>query len=57
MAAPQITTQPSATPGAQIAETLAHTTGKPIRAYVVSSDISSQQSLDRKVNRGATFAM
>jgi len=57
LSTPQFNTQPSATPGAQIASTLAMTSGKPIRAYVVSSDISSQQSLDRKVNRGATFSM
>jgi hypothetical protein len=27
----------------------------PVKAYVVSSDITSQQQLDRKANRGATF--
>ena len=57
MAAPQLTTQPSSTPGAQIAESLSQSSGRPIRAYVVSSDISSQQAMDRKVNKGATFAM
>lgn len=55
MAAPQIQTGVGATPGLQIAETLAMTTQKPVRAYVISSDISSAQALDRKTNRAATF--
>lgn len=46
-----------ATPGLQIAQTLTQTTGKPVRAYVVSGDITSQQALDRKTNRGATLSL
>ena len=55
MATPQITGTEATTPGSQIAQTIAASSGKPVRAYVVSSDISSQQALDRKTNRGATF--
>ena len=46
-----------ASPGLQIAQTLSQTTGKPVRAYVVSGDITSQQALDRKTNRGATLSL
>jgi hypothetical protein len=28
-----------------------------MRAYVVSGDITTQQQLDRKANRGATFGL
>lgn len=52
---PQFNSLGGANPTSQIAESLAMTTGKPIRAYVVSSDITSQQSLDRRTNRAATF--
>ena len=55
LATPQIQASQQATPGQQIAETLSATTNRPIRAFVVSSDISSQQQMDRKSNRGATF--
>ena len=45
--------------GGQIAEAIAgareRETDKPIRAYVVSSEISSQQALDRRTNVAATF--
>jgi len=57
LATPQITGTEAATPGSQIAQTLAMSSGKPVRAYVVSGDISSQQALDRKTNRGATFGL
>ena len=53
-AAPQIQTTGGANPTAQIAETIGRTQA-PIKAYVVSSDISSQQALDRRTNRAATF--
>ena len=53
--APQIQGTQAASPGSQIAATLASTTGKPIRAYVVGQDISSQQALDRRTNVAATF--
>ena len=42
-------------PTSQIADTLAQTTKKPIKAYVVSTDMSSQQALDRRTNQAATF--
>ena len=52
---PQFNIGGGANPTSQIAETLAMTTGKPIRAYVVSQDITSQQALDRRTNTAATF--
>lgn len=42
-------------PTAQLAGTLAQTTGKPIKAYVVSTEMSSQQALDRRTNSAAIF--
>jgi hypothetical protein len=42
-------------PTSQIANTLAQTTKKPIKAYVVSTDMSSAQALDRRTNVAATF--
>ena len=53
--APQIQGTAAATPGAQIADTLAASSGKPVKAYVVSGDISSQQALDRRTSNAATF--
>ena len=55
VAAPQIQGTQAATPGAQIASTLSQTTGKPLKAYVVSGDVSSQQALDRRTSVAATF--
>jgi hypothetical protein len=55
LSAPQIGGTQAATPGAQIADTLAGVTGKPIRAYVVSGDVSSAQALDRRTSNAATF--
>jgi hypothetical protein len=68
---PQVTsTDGEAQTGSQIAETIAATqqgatqavTGtmqeqgdKPLKAYVVSGDVSSQQALDRRVTQSATF--
>ena len=52
---PQIQGTQAATPGAQIASTLSSTTNKPIRAYVVSGEVSSQQALDRRTSVAATF--
>ena len=45
-----------ASPGSQIAQTLSGITGQPIRAYVVSGDVTSQQALDRRTTRAATFS-
>jgi hypothetical protein len=54
---PQITgTQGQATPGQQIAQTLAARSEKPIKAFVVSGDVTSQQALDRRTTRAATFS-
>ena len=53
--APQIQGTQAASPGSQIASTLAATSGKPIRAYVVSGDVSNQQALDRRTSNAATF--
>jgi hypothetical protein len=53
--APQIQGTAAATPGSQIASTLASVTGKPIKAYVVSTEISSQTALDRRTSNAATF--
>jgi hypothetical protein len=55
VSAPTIQGTQSATPGEQIAGTLAAVTGKPVKAYVVSGDISSQQALDRRTTNSATF--
>jgi hypothetical protein len=56
VAAPQINTGQGINPTQQLADTLSGITNKPIRAYVVSSDISSQQALDRRINRAGTFS-
>ena len=56
-AIPQIVgTSGQATPGQQIAQTLAARSEKPIKAYVVSGDVTSQQALDRRTTRAATFS-
>lgn len=52
--APQIQTGQGINATAQIAQTIG-AAQKPIQAYVVSSQISSQQALDRRTNRAATF--
>jgi len=53
--APQIQGTAAATPGAQIADTISAASGKPVKAYVVSGDVSSQQALDRRTSNAATF--
>jgi hypothetical protein len=54
---PQITgTTGQASPGAQIAGTLSKASEKPIKAFVVSGDVTSQQALDRRTTRAATFS-
>jgi hypothetical protein len=55
MAAPQIQTTGGQSSSSQIAETIAMAQTKPTRAYVVAQDLSSQQALDRRTNRAATF--
>jgi hypothetical protein len=56
MASPQIHTGGGAGVGSQIAQTLAAQQQRPVRAYVVSGDVSSQQALDRRTNAAATFS-
>lgn len=51
---PQLNTSGGQNPTEQIAETLS-TAQKPLKAYVVSGEISSQMALDRRTNRAATF--
>ena len=53
--APQIQSGQGINPSAQIAQTIG-AAQKPIQAYVVSSQVSSQQALDRRTNRAATFS-
>lgn len=53
--APQIQGGQGINPTAQIAQTIG-AAQKPIQAYVVSSQISGQQALDRRTNRAATFS-
>jgi hypothetical protein len=54
-AAPQIQTSGGMNPTQQIGETIS-AAQRPIRAYVVSGDITSQQALDRRTSRAATFS-
>jgi hypothetical protein len=42
-------------PTTQLAQTLSAASNKPIKAYVVSGDVTSQQALDRRTTRAATF--
>ena len=44
-----------ATPQTQIAEAIAATEDKPVKAYVVSSDVTSAQELDRRIVEGASI--
>jgi len=56
-ALPQVTgTTGQASPGSQIAQTIGAASGKPVKAYVVSGDVTSQQALDRRTTRAATFS-
>ena len=57
MSAPIVNTTNSANPATQISKTIQDAGGQPIRAYVVSSDITNAQSLERRVNKGATFSL
>jgi len=52
---PTINTEGGANPATQISQTIQNAQSVPIKAYVVSGDITSQQQLERKANRGATF--
>jgi hypothetical protein len=52
--APTISTTGGMNPNTQIAETIAAARA-PMKAFVVSGEISSQQALDRRTSRAATF--
>jgi hypothetical protein len=54
-AAPEIQTTGGQNPNTQLAQTLGRASA-PIKAYVVSGDVSSQQALDRRTSRAATFS-
>jgi hypothetical protein len=56
MDTPQIQASTSVNPSSQIAQTVAAAQNRPVKAYVVSGDISSQQALDRRTNTAATFS-
>ncbi len=56
MAAPQITATGGQNPTAQIAQTIGANQNRPIQAYVVSGQVSSQQALDRRTSVAATFS-
>lgn len=45
----------SADPSAQLARSLASQQQKPIKAYTVATDMSTQQALDRRIQQNATF--
>jgi len=45
----------SADPSAQLAKSLASQQQKPIKAYTVGTDMSTQQALDRRIQQNATF--
>lgn len=53
--APQVQTSGGQNPNTQLAQTLGRASA-PIKAYVVSGDVSSQQALDRRTSRAATFS-
>ena len=43
-------------PTSQIAQSLSRASDRPVKAYVVSGDVTSQQALDRRTTRAATFS-
>jgi hypothetical protein len=53
--APQLQGGGGVNPSSQIAQSLAQASGKPVQAYVVSTQMSSQQALDRRTTSAATF--
>jgi hypothetical protein len=53
-AAPQIQSGQGISATSQISQTIS-ASQKPLKAYVVSGDVSSQQALDRRTSRAATF--
>ena len=53
--APQVTTTGGQNPTTQLAQTISNAQA-PIKAYVVSTDVTSNQALDRRTNRAATLS-
>lgn len=53
--APQIEGVQQQNTGTQIASTIAGSQQRPIRAYVISTEVSTQMALDRRTNVAATF--
>jgi hypothetical protein len=51
---PQINTGGGQNPSSQIAQTIG-AAQRPVKAYVVSQDVSSTQAFDRRTNSAATF--
>jgi len=45
----------SADPSAQLARQFSQQNQKPVKAYTVGTDMSSQQALDRRIQTNATF--
>ena len=56
LTAPDVNIGGGQNPTSQIAQSLNAASGKPIKAYVVSGEVSSQQALDRRTNRAATLS-
>lgn len=52
---PQIETGTDNDPTSQIRDAITQSSRRPIKAFVVSQDISTTQALDRRTNRAATF--
>jgi hypothetical protein len=53
--APQVTTTGGQNPNTQLAQTLSNSQSL-IKAYVVSTDVTTNQALDRRTNRAATLS-
>ncbi len=56
MGAPQVQSATGINASSQIAQTLGAAQSRPVRAYVVAGDVSSQQALDRRTSVAATFS-
>ena len=56
IATPQIQTGQGINATTQIAQTINAAQKTPIKTYVVSTEMSSQQALDRRTNAAATFS-
>jgi hypothetical protein len=56
MGTPQIQATTGINASSQIAQTLGAAQQRPVRAYVVSGEVSSQQALDRRTSVAATFS-